>query len=60
MHTTHCRVMAASSWKEQELLDERITELEASKAELTSELAGARAELAAAKQSLSGQEGALR
>lgn len=54
------RVMAASSWKEQEMLDERIAELEGAKAALTSELAGARSELAAAQQSLAGQEGALR
>ena len=60
MYAMFCRVMQASSWKEQELLDERILDLEASKQELATELAAARAEVVTAQRSLAGQEAALR
>jgi chromosome segregation ATPase len=52
--------MQASSWKEQELLDERIAELEANKQELATELAAARTEVMTSQRSLAGQEAALR
>eukprot|EP00878_Enallax_costatus_P003415 GHUV01003625.1.p1 GENE.GHUV01003625.1~~GHUV01003625.1.p1 ORF type:complete len:1706 (+),score=714.87 GHUV01003625.1:54-5120(+) len=53
-------VMQASSWVEQEQLDERLAELEAQKAELAAQLASTQAELSAARSSLAAQEVTLR
>ncbi|KAF8064552.1 hypothetical protein HT031_003352 [Scenedesmus sp. PABB004] len=53
-------VMQASSWVEQEHLDERLAELEAQKAELAAQLAEAQAELAAARAAAAAQDAALR
>eukprot|EP00882_Tetradesmus_deserticola_P027833 GHRQ01030964.1.p1 GENE.GHRQ01030964.1~~GHRQ01030964.1.p1 ORF type:complete len:194 (+),score=86.28 GHRQ01030964.1:215-796(+) len=53
-------VMQASSWLEQEQLDERMAELHAHKAALAADLAAAQAELAAARQAAAGQDATLR
>jgi chromosome segregation ATPase len=51
--------MQASSWLEQEQLDERMAELEAQKAALAADLQAAQAELAAARQVAAGQDATL-
>ncbi|WIA18956.1 hypothetical protein OEZ85_003625 [Tetradesmus obliquus] len=53
-------VMQASSWLEQEQLDERMAELEAQKAALAADLQAAHAELAAARQAAAVQDATLR
>lgn len=52
--------MQASSWVEQEHLDERLAELEAQKAELAAELQATQAELTASRSSFAAQEVTLR
>lgn len=52
--------MQASSWLEQEQLDERMAELEAQKAALAADLQAAHAELAAARQAAAVQDATLR
>lgn len=52
--------MQASSWVEQECLDEKMAELEAHKAELSAQLQAVQAELAAARQAAAAQEVTLR
>jgi len=51
-----CRVMQASSWLEQEQLDERMAELEAQKAELSAELLQCQAELLTSRNAMAAQE----
>lgn len=52
--------MQASSWVEQEHLDERLAELEAQKAELAADLQAAQVELSTARASLAAQEVTMR
>jgi chromosome segregation ATPase len=52
--------MQASSWLEQEQLDERMADLEAQKAALAADLQAAHAELEAARQAAAAQDATLR